>query len=233
MLYIRRSEDRAHAKHGWLDSYHTFSFADYHDPKFMGFSVLRVINEDRITGGNGFPTHPHRDMEIITYIIEGALKHKDTLGTEAVIKPGDVQRMSAGSGIRRSEANASETESTHLLQIWLLTEKNGIPPSYEQKNFTSVLARGALTLVASRDGRDGSITVHQNVDLYSARPLKGTEFEHKISQGRSCWVQVVKGQLKLKDGEKLRVGDGLAVSGETHVAIEALTDAEFLLFDLP
>ena len=233
MLYVRRSQDRGHANHGWLDSYHTFSFADYHDPKFMGFSVLRVINEDRISGGNGFPTHPHRDMEIITYIIEGALQHEDTLGTKAVIKPGDVQRMSAGTGIRHSEYNALENQPTHLLQIWLLTEKNGIPPGYEQKNFNERLSNGQLNLVASRDGREGSITVHQDVSLFAARVSAGAQLEHKLEKGRSCWVQVVKGAIETTSGETLRPGDGLAVTGESRVKLAASGDAELLLFDLP
>jgi redox-sensitive bicupin YhaK (pirin superfamily) len=232
MMYLRKSDERGHADHGWLNSYHTFSFADYYDPNFMGFRVLRVINEDRIEGGTGFPTHPHNDMEIITYIVEGALKHKDSLGTEAVIRPDDVQRMSAGTGIRHSEFNDSKTEPTHLLQIWLLTEKNGISPSYEQKSFTDRFQKENFVLVCSRGAREGSIGIHQDVNLYAGRFKAGDKHDFKIPKGRHAWLQLIKGELEVA-GEKLSSGDGLAVSEEAVLPIASVETSEFLLFDLP
>ncbi len=232
MKYLRKSAERGHANHGWLDSYHTFSFADYHDPRFMGFSVLRVINEDRIAGGTGFPTHPHRDMEIITYIVEGALRHKDTLGTEAVIRPGEVQRMSAGSGIRHSEFNDSKDQPTHLLQIWLLTEKEGLAPGYEQKSFADRLASESLVLVSSRGGREGSVHINQDVNLYAGRFKAGDAREVPLAKGRNAWLQLVRGDLEVL-GERLAPGDGLAVSEEERLSLKARAPSEFLLFDLP
>ena len=231
MLTIRKAEDRGHANHGWLNTYHTFSFANYYEPKHMGFRALRVINEDRVSPGNGFGTHGHRDMEIITYVLEGALEHKDSIGTGSVIQPGEVQRMSAGTGILHSEFNHSKTESVHFLQIWLLPEKEGLPPSYEQRNFAPAKTPGKLHLVAARDGRDAAVTVHQDVDLYAAVLEPGDRVSHSLQPQRHAWVQVARGAITL-NGLSLDKGDGAAISEETDVVIEATTDAEILLFDL-
>jgi redox-sensitive bicupin YhaK (pirin superfamily) len=231
MLTIRKAEDRGHANHGWLNTYHTFSFANYYEPKHMGFRALRVINEDRVSPGNGFGTHGHRDMEIITYVLEGALEHKDSIGTGSVIQPGEVQRMSAGTGILHSEFNHSKSESVHFLQIWLLPEKEGLPPSYEQRNFSPAKTPGKLHLVAARDGRDAAVTVHQDVDLYAAVLEPGDRVSHSLQPQRHAWVQVARGAITL-NGLSLDKGDGAAISEETDVVIEATTDAEILLFDL-
>jgi hypothetical protein len=231
MLTIRKAEDRGHANHGWLDSYHTFSFANYYDPKHMGFRALRVINEDRVVGGAGFGTHGHRDMEIITYVLEGSLEHKDSLGTGSVIQPGDVQRMSAGTGIRHSEFNHSETESVHFLQIWLLPKTAGIRPSYEQRNFELAKSPGKLRLVAAPDAREGALTVHQDVDLYAAVLEPGDRISHTLQPQRHAWIQVARGAVTL-NGLPLDKGDGVAISDETNLVIEATTDAEILLFDM-
>jgi len=231
MLTIRKAEDRGHANHGWLNTYHTFSFASYYEPKHMGFRALRVINEDRVSPGNGFGTHGHRDMEIITYVLEGALEHKDSIGTGSVIQPGEVQRMSAGTGILHSEFNHSKSESVHFLQIWLLPEKEGLPPSYEQRNFSPAKTPGKLHLVAARDGRDAAVTVHQDVDLYAAVLEPGDRVSHSLQPQRHAWVQVARGAITL-NGLSLDKGDGAAISEETDVVIEATTDAEILLFDL-
>jgi redox-sensitive bicupin YhaK (pirin superfamily) len=231
MLTIRKAEDRGHANHGWLNTYHTFSFANYYEPKHMGFRALRVINEDRVSPGNGFGTHGHRDMEIITYVLEGALEHKDSIGTGSVIQPGEVQRMSAGTGILHSEFNHSKTESVHFLQIWLLPGKEGLPPSYEQRNFSPAKTPGKLHLVAARDGRDAAVTVHQDVDLYAAVLEPGDRVSHSLQPQRHAWVQVARGAITL-NGLSLDKGDGAAISEETDVVIEATTDAEILLFDL-
>jgi hypothetical protein len=231
MLTIRKAEDRGHANHGWLNTYHTFSFANYYEPKHMGFRALRVINEDRVSPGNGFGTHGHRDMEIITYVLEGALEHKDSIGTGSVIQPGEVQRMSAGTGILHSEFNHSKTESVHFLQIWLLPEKEGLPPSYEQRNFSPAKTPGKLHLVAARDGRDAAVTVHQDVDLYAAVLEPGDRVSHSLQPQRHAWVQVARGAITL-NGLSLDKGDGAAISEETDIVIEATTDAEILLFDL-
>ena len=231
MLTIRKAEDRGHANHGWLNTYHTFSFANYYEPKHMGFRALRVINEDRVSPGNGFGTHGHRDMEIITYVLEGALEHKDSIGTGSVIQPGEVQRMSAGTGILHSEFNHSKTDSVHFLQIWLLPEKEGLPPSYEQRNFSPAKTPGKLHLVAARDGRDAAVTVHQDVDLYAAVLEPGDRVSHSLQPQRHAWVQVARGAITL-NGLSLDKGDGAAISEETDVVIEATTDAEILLFDL-
>lgn len=231
MLTIRKAEDRGHANHGWLDSYHTFSFANYYDPKHMEFRALRVINEDRVTGGAGFGTHGHRDMEIITYVLEGSLEHKDSLGTGSVIQPGDVQRMSAGTGIRHSEFNHSETESVHFLQIWLLPKTEGIRPSYEQRNFELANSPGKLRLVAAPDAREGALTVHQDVDLYAAVLEPGDRISHTLQPQRHAWIQVARGAVTL-NGLPLDKGDGVAISDETNLVIEATTDAEILLFDM-
>jgi redox-sensitive bicupin YhaK (pirin superfamily) len=231
MITIRKAEDRGHANHGWLNSYHTFSFANYYDPKHMGFRALRVINEDRVSPGAGFGTHGHSDMEIITYVLEGSLEHKDSIGTGSVIQPGEVQRMSAGKGIRHSEFNHSKTESVHFLQIWLLPDTKDLPPSYEQRNFSPAKNPGKLHLVAARNGREGAVTVHQDVDLYAAVLELGDRISHTLQPQRHGWIQVARGAITL-NGLPLDKGDGAAISQETDVVIEATTDAEILLFDL-
>jgi redox-sensitive bicupin YhaK (pirin superfamily) len=232
MITVRRSSERGHAERGWLKSFHTFSFADYYDPRFMGFHDLRVINEDWIAGGQGFPTHPHKDMEIITYVISGELSHKDSLGNGAAIRPGEVQRMSAGTGIRHSEFNSKKDEETHLLQIWILPEEEGLRPGYAQKNFADKLATEQLVLTVSRDGRDGSLTMNQDADFYVAKWGKADSFDFKARSGRKFWLQVVNGQL-LMNGNKLEPGDAAAVSDEPTLRISSTGPAEFLLFDLP
>lgn len=231
MIAIRKAEARGHAHHGWLDSYHTFSFANYYDPEYMGFRSLRVINEDRIQGGMGFGAHPHRDMEIISYVIEGGLEHKDSMGNNSIIRPGEVQRMSAGTGVVHSEYNPSKTDWGHFLQIWILPDRKGLPPSYEQKMYSDEEKRGKLRAIASRDGRDGSVTVHQDVELYASLLDVGQRVEHQLKPNRHAWVQVVKGAIAL-NGHSLTAGDGAAVSNETRLVFEAKKDAEFLLFDL-
>jgi redox-sensitive bicupin YhaK (pirin superfamily) len=231
MMTIRRSDDRGHAQHGWLDSRHTFSFGDYHDPSHMGFRALRVINEDRVQPAAGFGTHPHRDMEILSYVLEGGLAHKDSLGTGSIIRPGDVQRMSAGTGVTHSEFNASSTEPVHFLQIWLLPEQRNIAPGYEQKHFAEAARQGRLQLVASRDGREGSLTVHQDVAVYDALLGAGERAQLPLASGRHAWVQVARGSVTL-NGETLKVGDGAAVSAEPGLALEGLQPAEVLVFDL-
>ena len=231
MITVRKSEARGHANHGWLDSYHTFSFASYYDPNYMNFRSLRVINEDFVSPGKGFGTHGHSDMEIITYVLEGALEHKDSLGTGAVIKPGEVQRMTAGTGIQHSEFNPSQTDPVHLLQIWLLPDTKGLSPSYEQRDFPLAERRGKLRLVAARDARDGAVKVHQDVDLYAAVLDKGSRVSHALGPNRHAWVQVARGSVLL-NGLTLENGDAAAVSGENEVVIEAAEDTEFLLFDL-
>ena len=231
MITVRKSEARGHANHGWLDSYHTFSFASYYDPNYMNFRALRVINEDFVSPGKGFGTHGHSDMEIITYVLEGALEHKDSLGTGAVIKPGEVQRMTAGTGIQHSEFNPSQTDPVHLLQIWLLPDTKGLSPSYEQRDFPLAERRGKLRLVAARDARDGAVKVHQDVDLYAAVLDKGSRVSHALGPNRHAWVQVARGSVLL-NGLTLENGDAAAVSGENEVVIEAAEDTEFLLFDL-
>jgi len=229
MITLRKSADRGGAHHGWLDTKHSFSFADYHDPRHMGFGPLRVINEDRIAGGAGFPTHPHRDMEILTWVLEGALAHRDSEGNQATIRPGELQRMSAGTGIRHSEFNASRTASVHLLQIWILPERSGLPPGYEQTAFDDL--DGKLRLVAARDGRDGAVTVHQDAELWVARLAARQEVEFAPKSGRAQWVQVARGAVDL-NGQHLTAGDGAAISDETALALRAETPAELLLFDL-
>ncbi|HWP64700.1 MAG TPA: pirin family protein [Candidatus Limnocylindria bacterium] len=231
MIQIRGSEERGHANHGWLDTRHTFSFADYHDPRFMGFRALRVINEDHVAPARGFGTHPHRDMEILTYMVAGSLQHRDSMGNGSVIKPGEVQRMTAGTGVTHSEMNPSPTEPAHLLQIWILPERPGLPPSYEQREFPAPERRDRLRLVASRDGRDGSVTVHQDVDVYAASLSPGATVELPLQPGRHAWVQVVRGVVAV-NGTALADGDGAALSGERSVRLDAHGDAELLLFDL-
>jgi quercetin 2,3-dioxygenase len=231
MIAIRRAEERGHAEHGWLDSRHTFSFADYHDPKYMGFGPLRVLNEDRVQPGQGFGTHSHRDMEIISYVLEGALAHKDSIGTGSVIRPGAVQRMSAGTGVSHSEYNASQTDPVHFLQIWFIPERERLRPSYEERTYSDDEKRGRLRLVAARDGREGAVVVHQDIDLYAALLTAGNELTHMARAGRNIWIQVARGSVTV-NGEQLDVGDGAAITNEQRIAIGAGGDAEILLFDM-
>jgi redox-sensitive bicupin YhaK (pirin superfamily) len=231
VIRVRKAGERGHARHGWLESYHTFSFADYHDPRYMGFRTLRVVNEDRVQPGRGFATHSHRDMEIVSYVIEGALEHRDSLGTGSVIRPGDVQRMSAGTGVTHSEYNPSKSELVHFLQIWLLPERAGLEPSYEQRHFPAEERRGALRLVASRDAREGSVRVHQDVDLYAALLRDGEVVEHALRPGRHAWVQLARGRCEL-GGVSLEVGDGAALSQESKLRLAGSDEAEALVFDL-
>jgi redox-sensitive bicupin YhaK (pirin superfamily) len=231
-ISMRRAAERGHADHGWLDTWHTFSFSDYYDPRFMGFRALRVINEDFVAPGHGFPTHAHRDMEIITYVLQGALQHKDSLGTGSIIRPGEVQRMSAGTGVRHSEANPSADEPVHLLQIWIEPAREGIEPGYEQKAFADADKRGRLRLVASPDGRESSVTIHQDARVYATVLAPGEKVVHQLATGRHAWVQVARGALTL-DGRRLAHGDGAAVSGEPSLTLVGDTEAEVLLFDLP
>ena len=231
MIRVRKAQERGHARHGWLESYHTFSFAGYYDPQQMGFRELRVLNEDRVHPGRGFDAHSHRDMEIVSYVIDGALEHRDSLGTGSLIRPGDVQRMSAGSGVTHSEFNASQDEFVHFLQIWILPERNGLEPSYEQKHFAAEQRRGKLRLVASRDGRQGSVRVHQDVALYAALLAPGESVEHALAPGRFAWIQVAKGSCDL-DGVRLEAGDGAAISGQTSLQLTGVSGAELLVFDL-
>ena len=231
MIQIRRSEERGGGDHGWLKTHYTFSFNDYWDPKWMGFRSLRVINEDWVAPNNGFPTHPHRDMEIITYILEGELEHKDSLGTGSVILPGDGQRMTAGSGIRHSEFNPSSTKAAHLLQIWIQPEKAGLQPSYEQKSFSEEDKRGKLRVIASREAKDGSVKINQDAKLYVSLLKPGEEVVHELSHGRHGWLQVARGSVEL-NGNKLGQGDGAAISDEKELKIKGAEDAEILLFDL-
>jgi redox-sensitive bicupin YhaK (pirin superfamily) len=232
MLEIRKSSERGHANHGWLDSHHTFSFADYHDPQQMGFSVLRVINEDRVEPGAGFPTHGHRDMEIVSYVLDGALEHKDNMGNGSVIRPGDVQRMSAGTGVRHSEYNASNNERVHFLQIWILPKATGIAPGYEQKHFTPTELDGRLRVVASPDGREGSVTIHQDAYLYASRIANGAQVAHAMAPGRRAYVHVARGSVAI-NGTPLAAGDGARIENETRITLGNADGAEVLLFDLP
>lgn len=231
MLTIRRHDERGRADLGWLDSRHTFSFGHYRDPRHMGFRALRVINEDRVAPGQGFGAHSHSDMEIISYVLDGSLEHKDSLGNGAIIRPGEVQRMTAGTGITHSEYNPSPSQSVHFLQIWILPDRNGLPPSYEQKLFPAVEKQGRLRLVASPDGQDGSITVHQDTRLYLSHLGAGDSVAHPIAQGRHAWVQIASGTVTL-NGTSLLAGDGAALSDERQAEIGADTGAELLLFDL-
>ena len=231
MITIRPSAERGGGNHGWLNTKHTFSFSDYWDPKWMGFRSLRVINEDRVAPNTGFPAHPHRDMEIITYVLEGKLEHKDSLGTGSVILPGDGQRMSAGSGIRHSEFNPSATEAVHFLQIWILPEKAALQPSYEQKSFPEAEKQGKLRLIASPDAKNGSVRINQDAQLYVTLLKPGEEVTHELAKGRYGWLQVVRGAVEL-NGNKLNQGDGAAISDEKNLTIKGAGDAEVLLFDL-
>jgi hypothetical protein len=231
MITLRPGNERGHANHGWLDSYHTFSFANYYDPQHMGFRDLRVINEDWIAANRGFGAHSHRDMEIITYVLEGALEHKDSLGTGAVIKPGDAQRMSAGTGITHSEFNNSATDPVHLLQIWILPDTKGITPSYEQRNFPLEEKLGKLRLIAAKDGRDGAVKIHQDVDLYTSVLRKGDRIIHNLLPNRYAWLQVASGEIKVGD-RALIAGDAISASNIEALNISTDTEAEILLFDL-
>jgi redox-sensitive bicupin YhaK (pirin superfamily) len=232
MITVRKSQERGLANHGWLNSNHTFSFADYYDPKHMGYSVLRVINEDRIEGGTGFGAHGHRDMEIISYVIDGALEHKDSMGTNAVIMPGEVQRMSAGTGVRHSEQNHLQDKKTHFLQIWIMPEKVGIAPSYDQKSFANDFGCSDLILVASKTGKNGSITINQDVDMYVAKAQDAGEKVLKTFPQRHTWVQVIKGEVKV-EGETLSTGDGAGIEKVDAVKLAWSKDSEFIVFDLP
>ena len=231
MITIRPSNQRGGGDYCWLKTRHTFSFNDYSDPKWMGFRSLRVINEDWVAPNGGFPTHPHRDMEIITYVLSGKLEHKDSLGTGSVILPGDGQRMTAGRGIRHGEANPSATESVHLLQIWIFPDKQGHDPGYEQKSFPESEKRGQLRLIASRDGAEGSVKINQDAKLFVTVLAPGEEVKHALGEKRHAWLQVAKGEVEL-NGHKLHQGDGAAISEENNLTIKATEDAEVLLFDL-
>jgi redox-sensitive bicupin YhaK (pirin superfamily) len=231
MIKIRKSDERGHADHGWLDTHFTFSFADYFDPEHVQFRTLRVMNDDRVAGGGGFPTHPHRDMEIVTYVLEGALQHRDSMGKGSVIKPGDVQYMSAGTGVAHSEFNASKTEPVHLYQIWMFPEKKGLKPVYDQKNFNEAEKRGKLRLVASPDGREGSVKIRQDNDLYVTVLGNGEAVRHELEPDRHAYVQVARGSVKL-NGTQLDTGDGAALSAEKSIELTGVKDAEVLLFDL-
>jgi quercetin 2,3-dioxygenase len=231
MITIRKSEERGHFDFGWLDTYHTFSFDQYHDPAHMHWRSLRVINEDRVQPAHGFPTHSHRDMEIITYILAGALEHRDSMGSGSVIRPGDVQRMTAGRGVSHSEFNPSDTEPVHLLQIWILPQSHGLPPSYEEKHFRDEERRGRLRLIASSDGRDGSVTIHQDAQVYATILDAGQIAVHSLDEHRYAWVQVARGTIRLA-GAELKQGDGAAIRNESELVITAHDQAEVLLFDL-
>jgi redox-sensitive bicupin YhaK (pirin superfamily) len=234
MLTIRKADERGHANHGWLDSHHTFSFADYYDPKHMGFGPLRVINDDTVAAGGGFPPHGHRDMEIISYVIAGALQHRDNMGNGSVIRPGDVQRMSAGPGVVHSEYNASEREPVHFLQIWILPRKNGLPSGYEQKFFSDDDKRGKLRLVASPDGAEGSVHIQQDARMFAALLEGGSTVGHTIGPGRKGWLQVVQGSVEM-NGHSLKSGDGVAVdgtAGEEALSLRSTGRGEILLFDM-
>ncbi|MEO6603553.1 MAG: pirin family protein [Polyangiaceae bacterium] len=231
MIALRKAQDRGHAQHGWLDSWHSFSFGDYYDPKHMGFRALRVINEDRVAAGKGFPTHSHRDMEIVTYVLDGALEHRDSMGNGQVMKAGDVQRMTAGQGVSHSEFNASKTEPVHFLQIWVLPEQRNLQPGYEQKNFPRVELQGKLRLVASRDGAEGSVVVHQDVKLLAGHFAEGEQEKYTLAAGRQAWLHVARGKVRV-NGEELTAGDALQASEEAALEISGVNNAEVLLFDL-
>ncbi len=231
MISLRPASERGHTSIDWLDSWHSFSFGDYHDPRWRGFRSLRVINDDRVAPGGGFDTHPHRDMEIITWVLAGALEHRDSLGNGSVIRPGDMQRMTAGSGILHSEFNPSSSESVHLLQIWLFPDRKGLAPGYEQRAFLRGDLKNALRLVASGDGRNESVTIHQDADVYVAALDAGRALPHQLAPGRFAWLQVATGSVEL-NGQELQAGDGAALSDERALAIVGRTDADVVLFDL-
>jgi quercetin 2,3-dioxygenase len=232
VIETRLGRDRGHARHGWLDSFHSFSFAGYHDPAHMGFGPLRVINEDRVEPGMGFGAHSHRDMEIISYVLEGGLAHRDSIGNGSTLRPGQVQRMSAGTGVTHSEYNASDRERVHFLQIWIEPDRRGVAPSYEEKTFDALAKRGKLRLIASPDGADGSVTIHQDARLYAGLFDAGESARFDVAPGRRAYVHLVRGALEV-NGEKLEAGDALKVSDEGHVRLANGRDAEVLLFDLP
>ncbi len=230
MMKIRKANERGHAEHGWLDTYHTFSFADYYDPRWMGFRSLRVINDDLVMPGMGFGTHPHRDMEIITYILSGALEHKDSMGHGRVIRAGEVQYMAAGTGVQHSEFNPSKEEAVHLLQIWIQPDRKGVTPRYAEKSLADA-PPGTLRLVTSKTGRDGSIAIHQDADLWLAKLETGNKVTHKLAKGRHAWVHVAEGEVLL-NGKKLDGGDAAAISDETSLELSAAKPSQVLLFDL-
>ena len=231
MITIRSATERGHAQHGWLDSYHTFSFGNYSDPKHMGFRSLRVINEDRVEPGQGFGTHSHRDMEIITFVLDGAVAHKDSINNTAIVRPGEVQRMSAGTGISHSEFNPSTDELTHFLQIWILPDRQGLPPSYEQIAFPLEERHGKLRLIASPDGKDRSVTIHQDVKLLTAVLDSEQQVTYELQPDRHAWLQITRGAVSL-NGQQLKAGDGAAIGQESQLTIRANTASEILLFDL-
>ena len=231
MIQIRKASERGHANHGWLDTYHTFSFASYRDPEHMGFRSLRVMNEDFVSPGQGFGTHPHRDMEIVTYVLEGALEHQDSMGNGEILRPGEFQRMSAGTGITHSEFNPSSNEPVHLYQIWLLPQRSGIEPSYEQKRFSEEERHNQLRLVASPDAAEGSLAIHQDARIYLATIDAGSSAESTLATGRFAWLQVLRGSVLL-NGQPMSTSDGAAISETTQLKIEANSDAEVMLFDL-
>ena len=232
MLKLRRAEDRGHANHGWLDTHYTFSFADYYDPRSMGFGALRVINDDAVAPGAGFPPHSHRDMEIITYVLEGAVQHQDSMGNGSIIKPGEVQRMSAGTGVTHSEYNASKKEPLHLLQIWILPSRSGLPTGYEQKYFSDAEKRGRLRLVASPDGADGSVRIQQNARMFASLLEGGQSVSHEFEKGRLGWLHVARGSAEV-NGTSLKAGDGVGISDVAKLTIGSKDRGEILLFDLP
>jgi len=231
MITVRPAAERGHFDHSWLDTYHTFSFASYHDPKHMGFRSLRVINDDRVKPAEGFGTHAHRDMEILTWVLEGALQHKDSMGNGSIIRPGDIQRMSAGTGVTHSEFNPSRDEPVHLLQIWLLPRQRGLTPGYEEKQFPEATRRGRLRLIAAGDGRDGAVTIHQDADLWTALLEPGESVRHALRPGRHAWLHVARGTV-VANGVRLAEGDGAAISDEPAVDVKANDRSEILLFDL-
>ena len=232
MLTVRKAEDRGHANHGWLDSWHTFSFADYQDPRHMGFGPLRVINDDSVQPGQGFGTHGHRDMEIITYVLEGAVEHKDSMGNGSIIRPGNVQRMSAGTGVRHSEFNPSRDERVHFLQIWIEPKITGVKPGYEEKQFGPAEKKGQLRLVASPDGREGSVTIHQDATVYASMLDGKDAVTHRLVRGRRAYVHVASGAVKV-NGTALKGGDGARIENESSIELKDAREAEVLLFDLP
>ncbi len=231
MIQIRRAGERGHANHGWLDTYHTFSFGDYHDPRHTHFRALRVMNEDRVEPGQGFGTHPHRDMEIVTYVLSGALEHRDSMGNGEILRPGEFQRMSAGTGITHSEFNPSPEEPVHLYQIWLFPERKGIEPSYEQKRFADAELHNRLRVVAAPDAADGSLLIHQDARIFIARIDAAVSLHHELADGRHAWLQVLRGSVSL-NGQGLDTSDGAAVSEESSLNIQANENAEVMLFDL-
>ncbi len=231
MLQVRRGGERGQAQHGWLDSRHTFSFADYYDPAHMGFGVLRVINEDRVAPRAGFPTHSHQNMEIITYVLSGALEHKDSLGNGSIIRPGDVQRMSAGTGVRHSEYNASSAEPVHFLQIWILPARHGLAPSYEQKHYNQDALHGQLRLLVSPEGGDNSVVIHQDAKIYAARLADGGTATHALERGRKAYVHVAQGAIAMND-QALVAGDGVAITDTCEIRLSGRGSGEALLFDL-